>query len=358
MPKSALALAVKFVGLFLNLLYNRIVYDLAGSALGVEMKIVCLVLSLVASTSAFCSYEVLMQIDRDNDGPCVRRFDPYTGAYLGSIGRGYLYDPVDMVYRNNVVHVLDRGHGGGVGRVFQFNASTGEPIANFALATAWGKVGSISSLTLTPSGTYLISDSTLTSGASYVNEYTATGGYLTARYWSRSGSRLSGVALNTSNNRFYVSSVDDGKVLSYNYLTGITTPVQEVGASNGPLFMTAIGNYLYYSSNTGVDKIFRSAIGADGTLGSFAAFDPSLLTGGAVIGVGGGHAGFGYACQWLGSQYEYTRFSTNTLDPLGTFGGGVMKYPWGRIEVIIAPEPATMIALAGGLALLVKRRKR
>lgn len=321
------------------------------------MKIICLAACLAAYSSAFASFEVLMQIDRDSgENPAVRRFDPYTGAYLGSIGRGYLKDPVDIVYRNNVVHVLEKGSNG-IGRIFQFNASTGEPIANFALSNSWGKVGILSSLTLTPTGSYLVSDYTLTNNASYVNEYTSSGGYLTSRYWAQSGSRLCGVQLNSTNGRVYAASVNDNKIVCYNYAIGNSTAVQEVAAPGGPIFMSTIGNYLYYSANTVGDTIYRTPIGADGSLGPVVGFDPSIAVGSPIIGVAGGHTGFGYVCQYAGSQYQYARFSTNTLDPMGTFGDGVMRTPWGRIEVIVAPEPASMIGLALGIASLTRRRK-
>ncbi len=308
------------------------------------------------------SYELLMQIDlAASGGPMVRRFDPVSGSSFGSFGQGYLHNPQSIAYRNGVLYVLDYfGTGNGAGRIVRFNPSTGEPLGAFSLGSVWGKVSSGSGMTITPSGTFLISDATNSSTFSYVNEYAVDGSYLFNRYWFLSNNHVSrAVAFNAAANRVYLSDVTGGTVEVFNYSSGTSVSIQSVGAPNWALFSTIIGNYLYYSSDVQSGNIYRYQINGDGSLGGVSSFNPSNFAMVNTLGIGGGHSPFAYAAQMNGSgAWSYSRFNSITGEPYGSFGSGVMAKPWGNIEVITAPEPASALGLVLGVAAIAARRRR
>jgi|GEM_PF-1352170 len=325
------------------------------------MKRFSLLVSLgLLAGQAFGSFELLMQIDRDVSGaPAIRRFDPVSGAYLGAFGQGYLANPTAMVFRNGVLHVLDnRGTGAGAGRVLRFNPYTGEPLSMVALSTTWGKVGIASGLDLTPNGNYLVSDSQVSGNSTYVNEYLADGSYLFGRVWASSAGGITrGIALNSASNKIY--SARGAFVDVFDSTTGSTSAVQSIAAPGAALFVSIIGNYLYYSADALTEQVYRALIKSDGTLDAFSAIDPSPVASSNTLGVGHGHSPFAYATQRnFAGTWSFSRFNSVTGDSLGSFGSGVMISPWGNIEVIAAPEPGTMLALGAGLAVLLRNSRR
>ena len=68
--------------------------------------------------------------------------------------------------------------------------------------------------------------------------------------------------------------------------------------------------------------------------------------------------GFNLTFEYLGSNSLGSYGTVSGLFKNGTtLDSTVLIRPGGKLKLTVAPEPASMIALAGGLALLVKRRR-
>lgn len=324
-----------------------------------EMKRISLVLSLMGfAVASHASFELLLQIDRVPNAYQIKRFDPMSGTYLGSFGQGWLTDPQNLVLRNGVLYVLDtmsRTASGG-GRIHKFNPNTGELLGTVVLPANWGKVGNGSSLQIDSGGNFYVSDAQGTANSSFVNKYTPTGGYIGFGYWPPSGStNVTGVVLNETANRLYLSSLNNATIEVYNTTTQ-TGVLQTISSPGGALYLVRNNNYLYYTLNFGSPSIFRGAINGDGSLGAFTAY--SMSSANYHIGIGFGHDPYGYAVGQLSSgSFGFTRFNSASMDMMGTFGSGMLTSPWGNPVLITAPEPSSVVGMVVGLWVLGRRRR-
>ncbi|MCE9558780.1 MAG: PEP-CTERM sorting domain-containing protein [Armatimonadetes bacterium] len=310
--------------------------------------------ALLAGTT-HASFEMLMQIDTMSGGlnaSVIKRFDPVTGVYLGAFGLGYLTNPQCLQYKNGILYVLDTVNTTalGGGRIHKFNPNTGEILGTIVLPPSWGKVNFGSQFSMDASGNFYVADGQATN--SYVNKYSPTGGYISNGFWPSLGSsQLYGSSFNDAANRLYVGNIATSTIEVYNP-TSQAAAIQSLAAPNGPLFMTQANGYLYYIPNF-AGSVYRSAIAADGSLGVATAF--AGYTG--SHGVGFGHSPYGYASTFNGTNWSINRFNGITMDPLGTFGTGLLQNPWSNPVVVVAPEPGSLVALGIAGMLLLRRRK-
>lgn len=323
------------------------------------MKRILLVLSLMGSAVAsHASFELLLQIDRVPNAYQIKRFDPMSGTYLGSFGQGWLTDPQNLVLRNGVLYVLDtmsRTASGG-GRIHKFNPNTGELLGTVVLPAGWGRVANGSSFQIDSSGNFYVADAQTNANSSFVNKYTSAGGYITTGYWPPSGNTfVTGVVVNETASRLYMSSFTNGTIEVYN-TTNQTAALQTISAPGGALSLVRNSNYLYYTLNSGSPSIYRGLVNGDGSLGVFTGF--SMSSASYQIGIGFGHDPYGYAVGLLSSgAYGFTRFNSASMDMMGSFGSGQLTSPWGNPVLIIAPEPSSVAGMAFGLWVLGRRRK-
>lgn len=304
------------------------------------------------------SFELLFTIDRLPD-PVVKRFDAVSGTYLGSFGLGYLQHPAALQVRNGVLYVLDSAaeNTAGAGRIHKFNPNTGEALGTVTLSSSWGYASQYSSFDMDPVGNFYVSDYRPTS--SFVNMYTPAGGYVSNFYWPRTGgTRASGVALDASKNRLYISNYTTGNISVYDS-TNPGNALQTVTYTGQGSRLSINNGILYANTFVSGTSLARWSIGSNGLLTALSDLSFPVITG--PLGAPGfGHNPYGFfnSVGTNGTTYYITRFNTENGDYLGSFGSANLSSPTGNPVLIIAPEPSTGLAALVGLALLRRRSDR
>lgn len=299
--------------------------------------------SLVAlASSSFGSFELVMQLDYGSKS--IKRFDGETGAFLGEFGRGRMIRPNFMTKGPNpgevvVTDVLDSTNGFSAIQVYNYN--TGEFVRQLFDASQYRLAGICRD---SVTGNYVVADQ-LTATTYRLYMYDPT---------------LSSVLLNSTT---ITAPVNIG---SATLCVSATNGVIRVGGMSGfhvfnnisstPSYASISGasptNFGNFSSTGGpYQAIFTNTNGVYTTAPALAVTLPGVT---AAWGSGQGHV------------MDYVSVSTSTGAQInaynrgffaGSFGAGQITNG-GSIVVIAAPEPGTMVALALGGAVLVRRRRR
>ncbi|HTQ10424.1 MAG TPA: PEP-CTERM sorting domain-containing protein [Fimbriimonadaceae bacterium] len=285
--------------------------------------------------------------------PQIERYDPYTGAYLGAFGAGYVTDPTGITISGSDAYVSDPIVVGSTDytRIDKFNFSTGAydgSIMDYAPFRIWGLGTYGSNLLATDAG-----DGTGSNCGVYTITLagTQTGfqGLPTDAY---------GESVAADGSRMYVATAGGLGFYSYN--------LNSSGISTGLNFNAGVGSW-YWGAAAFAAK--GSAYAGGENSSGYGVVDEFSTTGAllseytnasqAFDSLAFGHNGMMYAFDENGDQI--LRFDATTplnFGPIGSFtlndtGHGA------RLAVYAAPEPVSMFALgAGVLGLALRRRKR
>lgn len=291
----------------------------------------------VCASQAMASFELLLVSDSGSD--TIRRFDPVSGAAFGSFGGGFLVDPVGVAVNTVLGEAVVADAGGR--RITYWNYNTGEYLRT----------------SIVPSGvTYLNQNPDGTVNLAYSNRVVRYGwgfGSPIATYAGASGLTVQQGMLQ-ADGRLYVSHRDSVNV-AYRWHDAPTGAL--IGTTNWVADRTvAIGSHSVnvYASTTSV--AFEVDIHGNGPFFQFASF----LSGyDAVAGVAAGHGSAAYAAvRSTGGTWEVRRYDALANVVMPGFAVGQLTTPTG-MAIVVAPEPASLVALGlGALALMRRRRNR
>lgn len=290
---------------------------------------------------SLASYELALVADFW--GKKIDRYDPVSGAYLGSFGGNFLVNPSDVSVdqTNGLAYVADQGDS----RMSVFNYSTGELVRTYVTA-----------------GSYFVTN--LSNGDHLVGSY----GPNDTRRYNAAGTLLQTIVTNG----IYVeghAQTADGSVW---YLNGGGTKSLHrgtvgsatisgslwnlVGTASLPAFLSSQGSQLAamdYNSGTSHRLFSWQTSGASVTSESSILFATSTAEQGAGTSIGHGGAVYGMTTtgvistmhRWLPGSSFTSRFTLSQT-----------QYAQG-MALVVAPEPGGFLALGLGAAVLLRRRK-
>lgn len=311
------------------------------------------VTALAAPSDA--SYELVMVADVGSNS--IHRFDGTTGAYFGQFANGFVttISSFNIDSSAGLAYVSD----GTLGMTRVFNYSTGAHVADLS----FGNNGAAGSLARRANGQFV--DGFYNGGSAV---FSANGGLLHYLYTlSINGNTSEGgpSAPHSSGRHLTVA------------LQGGLSQVQIYDA-NVP-WSTAVAQSVTVTDMGGVSGLHQIAVSADRfawvnsdnrvRYGQVSAGATSVslqstvtLSGFASATSGGVSFGHGNTVYFAGRNAGNTagilmRTVYGSTAALGTFGANVLQQPR-FIHTVVAPEPASLLALAAGLGLLVRRRRR
>lgn len=321
-----------------------------------------IMLAALAGTAVFAqaqytSPEMMMVVDDGGSingntiAPRVERYDPYTGAYLGSFGTGYLMNPSGITIYGQNAYVSDQFtyDGAAYSRIDEFNFSTGayegsifnsEPYNLFGLGTYGSNI--------------VASDFGYGGSGGAIWSWTSTG-TLNGSY-SLPGTPYAEDIATDSNGHDYVASAFGGLFIYNAGSNGLPTSlVSQVGTTTGYVGVattSALPGTVFAGGATSVGELdeYNSAGGllSDYQTGS-SMYYYSLAF---------GHNGMLYA---LTSSQTIQRFDGTTslnYGPIGSFALGDTAHGI-RMAVYAAPEPvSTSLLVLGTAGFLIRRRHR
>lgn len=303
------------------------------------MKTIGVIAALAVAAPLSASFELLLV--SDNTDKVIHRFDSVTGTWLGSFGAGILNNPLGVTLNQSTrtAYVLEGGSS-----VVAFNYNSGDFVGSFGI---------------TPGATYMSANSDGTLNLVYPAttrvQRRSVSGALIQQYVSASGFNVQhGIHLNDG--FFYVST-----------RTGDNRRLDQFNSATGA-FVASFAWFADRMARVTGDLVFNCY-----TLGAAAAFEGNVFNGSPVslgasfstnltspAGVAVGHDGICYATGTVigapGSGL-IERYDLNTSTFRGTFGTGILNTPTG-MAIVVAPEPASLAALAMGLLLVGARRIR
>lgn len=302
--------------------------------------------------AASASFELVLALDATTKS--IHRFDGDTGAYLGAFGANKLVAPRNMVISQATgrAYVLDGNY------IKKFNYNTGEYVGLFAAPVL---VGADVKMGHANDGSLLIPN-----GGNLVRKVNDSGLVLQTLVASNSGFKYSAAAQLPSG--IFVGIEGDAtalgsKFMDYWYSNGS----YNTGANMGLMTNTtniAVGQW-QENTTTGLVSSFAtrnssgfSVFGATtlGLIGSSEA-GSSISAATGIRSVAAAHAGY-WTCGLLSSDTTkgvielQMGYGAGISGPIGT---SVLKNPV-ALDVVLAPEPSSVLALAGGLALALRRR--
>lgn len=315
------------------------------------------ILSLLAASGiASASYDLMLLGDNTTAGAQkVVRYDPVTGASLGSFGQGFFSSNIKSISAdvNSGLCWVQSGSA-----LYTFNYSTGEFVNVFSISSSYGDIhfDATSNSVTTGEGQG--------SGVSPARRYDAatgaslsifSGAFISTAPLERSGSSLvysyGLIGVSTIGVHAYNSS-GGGAVATFDstipWIGGAVTPRQAV----------FVGTKLYgvFGDGSTYSRFYTMNTTPSGFTGGFTTTDFGTSFAGTTN-IAAGHGGNIY----LRCGNSLTIFSTNINSTLGTrtlpIGSATAV---GGMAVIIAPEPSTWFGMAVGSVgfLAILRRKR
>lgn len=300
------------------------------------------VLGGALAVAASASFDMALVTDAGTNS--VHRIDPINNVYLGAFGGGILSNPRGVVVNQllNRAYVLDSAS-----RISVWNYNTGAFLTSFSVNIIGAKL-----LTGNSDGTLNVT------GTAVVSRLSATGTPLTT--YVRSGTLDTQQAILMNDGFFYLSTrnTTNQSLERFNYATGAflgasnwladrIAPIPAVGGANA-FNAYAIGSDVLLELNfmnggpTFVDSDFTPLIDR-------------------VAGIASGHGGMTFVVgrdRTTPTRGGILRVDANSLTAGPTLAGTAQIVNPTGIATVVAPEPATMLALGGGFALLLRRRRR
>ena len=304
------------------------------------MKYSLVGLLVLSAMSSQASYELLLVADPTER--VIHRLDSVSGSYLGTFGKGILSNPRSVAVNASLgrAYVFDSTQQ----KVFTFSYSTGVMLSSFSTAPLTVSPSTYGYLSVMSSGNLLL-------GLSYGGGFQLTpGGSLTATYIPPASQPGLSKVIQGQDGRVYGVNWNQGQVACYNAGGGASIGVSATNTAYWDLVsMGAEGIGL------AANAVVR--IGMSPSLPSLASstFTPFGLTGATALARGHGNA-------------IYLGGATSTAARIARFDGTDFT-SWGFIEnpaiksvagmaTVVAPEPLSVLTLVGGLAVLVRRRRK
>lgn len=301
-----------------------------------------LVLSLAVSAhAASASYDLVLVADGGTAS--IHRFDGSTGSYLGQYGVGDFGPGIGSIAVNPALglsYAMDFSRNA----LFIHNYSTGNLVGLFA-------VSGPRQISLANDGTLLIA------GAGGARRYSATGSLLTTY---------------TSVDSTSIFQMSDGTVYSVD--TGITTPTLRrftfAGTAAGTTALPTSAGFFYWQSGPWLNQGILTRPDAN-SFYRIASANPPTAT---LITALPQFVGVRCYAQGHTNQLYFGGFDANAPTqgliqsfywvpgqaapfPRLKMGMGILQQPY-SIAVVAAPEPLSIVGIAGALAIVVLRRKR
>ena len=308
---------------------------------------------LVSVHAAQASFELVTVLDRGTKS--VHRFDGATGAYLGNFGSGYLISPESMAIDRTRARAYVMDASLGAIRVFNFNtgvhlfdiaptpgrhqalsvAPNGNLIGGYYSGATWEildpNAGSLG---------YLFSSTTLFNPISLASAVHSSG---------RMIGMIGQIGGNFGQLQILSSASPAGTLLATSVTVGGPGSFSDyqqvaVGESSG-MMVSSSGDFMAFTLNSGATGFSSTQVGVNLALRG---------------GVGIGHGNTRYFGSTFNGQAVIERgyqSNSNVFFGLGQFGAGILQTP-GQIQVIAAPEPASLAIVGAGLMALIRHRRR
>lgn len=278
----------------------------------------------------------------------VQRYDPVTGANLGSFGSGFLVNPKGVALDGSTGDILVADYANG--RIVKFNYSTGEYKSSFYVGDdilAY-RVSRLSD------GTILVGDEAgnlarYSTTGSRIEKYTLPGntGSLMSEVQTSSGF----VWVMTSTEQLF--RITPGNATAT--LTSFTVP-----AANFPVGLSAKGNAIAYG-NFGDDlyeAVLNTTAAGGVSLGPSESLGSVYADSMTVRATAFGHGAILYSIVQdltTAKNYIYRWDTTSTFHSRFLVAGD--GYSGTQMAVVVAPEPQTIAAILMGCAMLLRRRR-
>lgn len=300
------------------------------STLGLSL----LCVAIAGRTSA--SFDLMLALDQHTKG--VYRYDPITGASFGSFAVGWFTNPIDMAIDQNAneAYVLDNLPGGD--RVFKIDYNTGEFKGHF-------DVGALSAnrLAVGANGDILVAG--VGGGVDDITRFSKAGAVIRTYNPNRAEpcvavTEVSGMVVGFAGQAF---------LFSFNATTGVA------GSGLPALYAIQTSNLAGFAGRAwwGYEG---SGLANRRVTSSGLVFDDagSLFAGIPYTGVAAGHNGMIFTSTDNGIATTFRRYLPGGQQ-LGSFDAPLQQVV--AISNVVAPEPATFLALGAGLLAFRRRRK-
>jgi hypothetical protein len=322
------------------------------------MKSISIACLMLVGALGHASYDLMMIPDADG---AVQRFDPISGASLGSFARGAAATAVDYNSTSGNTYVMSDP-----GRLYTYNHSTGiRTFASFTLAT-------MDILATESTSTY---GWTYATGQTYLTRYNLTGGRVDATLPAGvvSISRIMRTSL--SSKMLAIGTNTGGDMIGFtfnstsNSVSGetVTTLIPASGLLAGQVFGQPVrfdgDSYtLMYRSNTSELKRMNVIMNASGALtapSSNSVSSSLQLPAGVLPNLLPAHDGYYALLPTIGDStlLSVAEFD-NTARYMGTINTSIkIRTGTWNASIILAPEPATYAVMTVGLFAVCRRRR-
>lgn len=304
------------------------------------MKYSLVGLLVLSAMSSQASYELLLVADPTER--VIHRLDSVSGSYLGTFGKGILLGPRSVAVNASLgrAYVYDHVQE----KVFTFSYSTGVLLSSFSTA-------SLSTIDTTFGYVSVMSSGNLLLGLSYGGGFQFTpGGLLTATYVAPAGQPGLTKVTQGQDGRVYGVNWNQSQVACYNVGGGASIGLS---ATN-----TAYWDQVAFGADgIGLTTSTVVRFGMSPSLPSLASstFTPFGLTGATALARGHGNAT--YLGGATASAARIARFDGTDFTSWGFIENPAIKSVAG-MATVVAPEPLSVLTLVGGLAVLVRRRRK
>lgn len=278
----------------------------------------------------------------------VQRYDPVTGASLGSIGAGYLGNPKGVSLDGTTGDILVADYASG--RIVKFNYSTGEYKSSFYV----GADVSAYRVSRLSDDTILVGDE-----ANSLVRYSATGSKIEKyTFPGATGSTLSEVQTSSGFIWVMTSSKQLFRITPGNTTATLTSFA--VPSANFPVGLSAKGNAIAYG-NFGDDMyeaVLNTTAGGGVSLGPLESLGGVYANSMAVRATAFGHGAILYSIVQdftTSKNYIYRWDTTSSFHSRFLVAGD--GYSGTQMAVVVAPEPQTIAAMLMGCAMLLCRRR-
>lgn len=315
-------------------------------------KLLTLVL-LISTGIAHASYELMLAVD--STSRVIRRYDPISGASFGSFGQGLLNIPADVVANaDGTAWVLE--HVSNRYRLKLFNYSTGTLLRTLTEPTqlSFGFATNNSQLALF-NQSFLVTEGGALGNNEVVSEFGPAGSFVRA-VGPTAPAPVIGAAVSSDGRFLYRSSGNNIDIIG----TGSTTPVLGTVTQGSSVRHLAIrGDELFSVNHAG--ELTSYTISSTGLLAlnrrvTITGFLPNTAHGLAIghdrmIFVGGTDLA-------NANNGRVVRVDARSFDVLGAFSTPGLTSGLRGMDMVVAPEPGTLLALGVGLAALIRRRRK